>query len=327
MGEYIVDKVFNEVKKLIMEQINDKSTNTNDLFSKVYASTNENIAGYMSSLNFYGKNSALCVMASGDHVFNAAFYGLKNIDTFDINPLTEYYALGIKRSAILAFKYKEYISFMNKLFDKKTSLNELNDLIHLIEPYMDAKFRIFFRNLIDYYNVVQKENNFSVNLFYLLLLDINKIEGYMNNSYLKSEDNYNQLKNALGNVNIVFKKCDCLDLPVSFNDSYDFIFLSNIADYFYLKYGYHWNYSHLLEIEKLFNSLLSDQGVLALNYIYNYFYVNCGKYKENIINLSNIRKNDLSGESIIKFPQVYNNRLENERESGLLIINKEKIIK
>ena len=72
-------------------------------YQKVYCCTNENINGYMNKFNFDNKENALTVMASGDHVFNLACNDILYIDTFDTNILTEYYVLGIKRSAILAF--------------------------------------------------------------------------------------------------------------------------------------------------------------------------------------------------------------------------------
>ena len=160
--------------------------NTYNKYQKIPASTNENIDGYMSKLDFNNKDNTLSVMASGDHVFNAALYGIKNIDTFDINKLTEYYALGIKRSAILKFDYHNYIDFMNKLFNKSTSLAELNDLINLVFPYMNSNYKKYWKSIIDYYSTFKCD---SVNLFWLLLVDITKIEGYMTNSYLDNEFN------------------------------------------------------------------------------------------------------------------------------------------
>ena len=69
----------------------------------------------MQQLDFKDKKKALSVLASGDHVFNLIYYGILNIDTFDTNRLTEYYALGLKRAALLAFTYEEYLLFNQKL--------------------------------------------------------------------------------------------------------------------------------------------------------------------------------------------------------------------
>ena len=108
----------NETKNIVKKQIDEQKVTMFGIpfseYQKVYASTNENIYGYMSKLDFNGKNNALSVMASGDHAFNAALYGIKEIDTFDTNKLTIYYSLGIKRSAILKYNYKDYLSFLKK---------------------------------------------------------------------------------------------------------------------------------------------------------------------------------------------------------------------
>ena len=96
-------------------------------WQKVYKETNENINGYMQQLDFKDKKKALSVLASGDHVFNLIYYDILNIDTFDTNRLTEYYALGLKRAALLAFTYEEYLLFNEKLTDSSISLEELNN--------------------------------------------------------------------------------------------------------------------------------------------------------------------------------------------------------
>ena len=318
-----MNQIINESKYFIQNQIKYKQNPlllSYNKIGKVYAFTNENIYGYMSKLDFSNKENALCVMASGDHPLNLAMYGINNIDTFDINALTEYYALGIKRSAILAFDYLDYVTFMNKLLDKNLSLNELNDLVNLITPYMEQKYITYWKSLIDYYNILQKEYNISINLLHLLLLDINKLDGYMVNSYLKTENNYNQLKNNINKTNITFQQCDFNNLTNKFNNKYDFIILSNILDYLYKSLGPNWNYNQLLEIENTLNPLLKQDGIIALNYIYNYFNAALCKYKKIIINFSNITNNDLTNELLITFQNVFVNKIIHNSEAALLLV-------
>ena len=68
--------------------------------------------------------------------------------------------------------------------------------------------------------------------------------------------------------------------------------------------------------------ILDEQGILALEYIYNYFYARIDKYTENIINLFNIKEDDLKFEEIISFPQVYKNSILCDRVSGLILVKK-----
>ncbi len=320
-----MNQIINESKSFIQEQINTKQNPlllSYNKISKVYAFTNENIYGYMSKLDFANKGNALSVMASGDHPFNLALYGINNIDTFDINALTEYYALGIKRSAILAFDYLNYIAFMNKLLDKFLSLNELNDLINQITPYMETKHRIYWKSLIDYYHILQKESNISTNLFHLFLLDPNKIDGYMVNTYLKSEKNYNKLRNIIGKTNINFEQCDFNNITNTFNNQYDFIILSNILDYLYINLGSGWKYDKLKHLEDSLTPLLKENGIIALDYIYNYFNALECEYKKNIINFSDITHNDLTTEKIITFQNVFVNKIIHNSEAAILIKHK-----
>ena len=316
-----MNQIIDETKSFLKKQINNnKSLLSYKKISKVYAFTNENIYGYMTQLDFKNKENALCVMASGDHPFNLSLYGIKTIDTFDINALTEYYALGIKRSAILAFDYLNYVTFMNKLLDKSLSLNDFNDLINLITPYMEKKHIVFWKSLIDYYRILQKESNTKTNLLHLLLLDANKLDGYMVNSYLKTENNYNTLRNNLGKANINFKQCEFNNIENTFKDKYDFIILSNILDYLHLSLGQGWDYSQLLEIEKKLTNLLKQDGIVALNYIFNYFNAAKCEYKKNIINFSNITHNDLTTEKIITFQNVFINKIIHNSEAALLLV-------
>ena len=306
-----------KTKELINSLLENKQYDTN--YEPVYINTNENIDGYMSKLNFSNKNNCLSVLSGGDHIFNASLYGIKNIDTFDINKLTEYFTLGLKRSAIITFNYNEFINFINKLTNPFTTLTEIFDLINLIIPNMDNKYRIFFKEIMDY---LYKLSNNNQNLFYIFIKDSYKLEGYMVNTYLKNEENYNLLKNNLSKTNITFKNCDLTLLTNYFNKQYDFIFLSNILDYFFYKYGNNWNYQKLQELEKYLTPLLNNDGILALHYIYNYYYKFGNRYKDILINSSCIRSFNLTNENIITFEHVYKNQLEKNIDAGLMYIKK-----
>ena len=303
-----LDTVLDKTKLIIKNQVeSNKIYNFGkpfDRVQKVYYATNENIAGYMSLFNMKNRD-VLTVMASGDHPFNACFYGSNNIDTFDTNILTRYYAIGIKRSAILTFNYHEYLEFYKKVISCNISLEELNSLVSKLYSYMDTIDKIFWKNIVDYNNKLQKNNINPINLFRMLLINITSIdEEIKKNSYLFNENNYNILRNRLGRINLSFYNIDCLDLPNKLKKKYDLIFLSNIADYFYKNFNYYWKYDSLRRVTDSFEKILNDNGILFINYLYNFYSTISKKYHSTLANASSLKLSDLTYEQCITFDSL-----------------------
>ncbi|MCM1052830.1 MAG: DUF3419 family protein [Ruminococcus sp.] len=291
-------------------------------YEKVYAGTNENINGYMSKLDFEGKNSALTVMAGGDFALNAILNGILSVDTFDLNRLTKYFVLGIKRSAILTFDYKEYLAFMTKLFSSTTSIDDLSDMINSLMPNMDYIYSLYWQSIISYNYNIQKRKLKKLNLFEMLLTNIQgTLKSIYKNTYLISEENYNKLRMALGKVNITFRNVDILNVPdVYQSGQYDFVFLSNIADYLYKYFGSNWSYRNLEKFKSKFKDLLAPNGTLALAYL-----ISCykkGEFTDNLILNSSIKKEDLTTEEILLFPHLVNNRPAEDIKDGMILERK-----
>ncbi len=244
-------------------------------FQKFYLLTNENISGYMKFINFKNKENALTVLSSGDHLFNLIHNDIINVDTFDINELTEYYAFGLKIAAILKYNYKEYENFMDDIalgyFDNKKSLEKLSQLLYDLLPYMDEKYRKYWEEIIDYNYIAQRGIRNPINLISMLAYPSENYDKYkLNNNYLLSEDDYNIFKNNLLKSNITFKNADVVDLVDNFSNKYDFIFLSNILDYIYTTYGKDWSYHKLYMLIDELKKLLKDNSLLTLSYVFNY---------------------------------------------------------
>lgn len=317
----------NETKNIVKKQIDEQKVTMFGIpfseYQKVYASTNENIYGYMSKLDFNGKNNALSVMASGDHAFNAALYGIKEIDTFDTNKLTIYYSLGIKRSAILKYNYKDYLSFLKKILDEKTSLEELTEIIKSLFPYMELKFKQYWKEVLEYNYLLQKDSKNQFNLFHMLLINIyGAVNDLINNAYLRNEENYNILKNNLSKVNFTFQNTECLELPNKNNKQYDFIFLSNISDYFYKTFDYSWKYDKLLKVEDDFKKIQKENGILVLAYLYKMYYLNTDFYITHPIRNSRVKISDLKYGQLITFPSVMDNRECKSIRDGVILSKK-----
>lgn len=286
-------------------------------YQRGYKDTNENIDGYMRLLNFEGKTNALTVLASGDHVFNLLYYGILNIDTFDTNKLTEYYAFGIKKSAILAFNYKQYLQFMRRMIDPALTLEELSYWMKQLFPYMEERERIFWTQIIEYNNQLQKNQLKILNLFRMLLINFQEESLVIaKNSYLKNERNYHQTKENLKKATITFQNTNCLDLKEKNTSQYDFLFLSNIADYLSHFYGNGWGYEYLQELEKSLESLINKDGVMALAYLIKY--KSLGKNKTYPILCSQIRKEDLTDEEVLLFPHIEKKLLKTAQD-GLIL--------
>ena len=290
-----------------------------DTVQKVYATTNENLKGCMEKLNFKWKNSILTVMASGDQAFNTIFYGVKNIDTFDTNLLTEYYALGIKKSAILTFNYREYLEFYRKLLSENTSFEELSSLMNKIYNNMEGKYKKYWKDILEYNYKIQKGSKNKINLFRMLLINITTIEDYQKkNNYLTNELCYNKFKNNLKNAYITFKRCECQNLPDEFKKQYDYIFLSNIPDYFYERqdYGINWDENKLTNFRNRFNRLLKKNGTLAFAYAYLFYSEISKKYHTHPIANSNVTKDDFDDYI------MFDNPKSRTVKDGLLLLRK-----
>lgn len=287
-------------------------------YQKVYLSTNENIKDYIEIIDTNNSFNALSVLGSGDHVFNLICKRIINIDTFDINKLTEFYVFGLRYACILKYNYKEYLKILNIISSETSSLEEITTVVNDLLPYMDNKYRKYWSIINEFNYKIQKENNTNLNLFNLLTLNTRNIKYVIfRNNYLLNEESYNKLRNNILKSNVTFKNKDIMDIPNSFNDNYDLILLSNIFDYMYKKFGLGFKYNDAKNfIDKLKNMLI-DNGLLFLNYIFNY---SSDKTIRNyIINSSNITLSDLPNSEVIK---IDSDMGMNQIKDGVLILKK-----
>lgn len=270
---------------------------------KVYKETNENIAGYMQKLDFKNKQKALSVLASGDHILNLIYYGILNIDAFDTNRLTEYYSLGLKRGALLAFTYEEYLLFNQKLTDPSTSIEELNSMISLCYPYMEEKYRKFWQEIMEYNYQSQKNNKEKLNVFLMLLMNIaSNYQITHNNAYLKDKESYELMRKNLWKAHITFECRNALNLGEK-KGKYDLIFLSNIPDYFASSFGYYWDYSKLQNYEDSLKNIVNENASIALAYLIKFYSIPSNTFKSHPILTSGISIKDLKTEEVLMFPR------------------------
>ena len=243
-----------------------------DTFCPVYAWTNENVNSALDFGDAYGRQKALSILASGDQVFSMLDYKIDDIDTFDINALTEYYALGLKRAMILKYDYYTYMNMMEKIFSTATSNEELYEIIKGLFPFMEKRHSFFWQSLIDYDAFLRsKKIGFEQNNLVITLTHANKSVHYLTDGvlYLSSEYYYNLAREGLAKANITFKTADAQEIDKHYTGPYDFIYLSNVLDFFD-SFGKNWDYDKLREYEERVKKLASKDASIVLKYALNY---------------------------------------------------------
>lgn len=200
-------------------------------YSKCYPFTNEKLKDLLELIEKTYIKNALCVLSSGDHAFNLIYHGINNIDTFDCNKVTEYYALGFKKTAIECLTYQQFLDFFFK-----GSLESQNIEKYIISC-MSGKYKNFWQGYQDYVEYLMS-NPQGASIFEKYFLDSGKanifrllayIEESMqtNNNYLASEQDYRQLQKNLLNAQINFNYMNIKSIYRQ-KEKYDLIMLSNV---------------------------------------------------------------------------------------------------
>ena len=217
-----------EVKRVILNalQANDRSRNN----LAVYAFTNENIKAYLEGIT--GKN-VLSICSSGDQYLNLIGNNFEDIDLIDINPLTEYYTLGIKQALILGFSYEEYIKVITLLFKRNMDKQLEKEVLTYLLNFMTPKYQLFWKEVFNYYFKLQEKYQREISLLQILTqdyyFDLDEIKFF--NHYLESKESYEKTKNNLLKVNSNFILGNILNYES--RKKYDLIICSNILEYFY----------------------------------------------------------------------------------------------
>jgi len=300
-------KTIFQAKRIIKQQVRSNMIDIPNSFSnyqKGYLFTNENINGYLNIANIKEHSSALTVTSSGDHAFNLVGQGILDIDTFDINYLSEYIALGLKRAMILKYNYYEFLAITLK-FMNNISLEELTDIINDLLPYMERKHRIFWTKILNYNYKLQKRSKNPLNLILLLCCGIpSPMIHIYNNAYLLDEYCYQQLRRNLGNANITFTQTDAIMLPEVFKGKeYDLILLSNILDYFSQHWDEEWSYNRLEEYLASLEGVAKEEAIIFIKYIFDYKIR--GIEATKCFRGSNVSRSDITDEFTIIFDNVY----------------------
>ena len=268
-----VTRAIKEVKKIIDINMfgakNYNSTNLFDGYQRAYFQTNENIDGYLNLVDISNSENALCVAGSGDQAFSLISKGINNIQLFDINKLTEYIIIGLKKAIILKYNYSDYFNILGKLVNYKSGFKEIYNVIYELIPYMEEKYQNFWLEIINYYKMIQLEEKTDYNLIPMLCLT--NIEQIIknNSSYLNTSKDYEKLKANLKDALINFRYVNALNLKNEYKDNkFDLILLSNILDYFHMYWDSNWPISYLDKYVNDLSSIMKDNGIIYLHYAF-----------------------------------------------------------
>lgn len=238
-----------------------------DKYDKVYIFTTENLE-YLDKLK--GKK-VLTVTGSFDQTLNLVYEGSKEIDNYDVNILTAFYA-GLKYASMCALEYEEYLNF----FTGKESFKK--ETYKKIRPYLSKVHQEYYDFI---YKIFKGEENkiVSSKLFYL---ETSKVQAINSNPYLKTKQAYDKTKQRLKDVKINFLEKNLLNLDEE--KKYDLILTSNIEAYLVDDYESELTKEEYVEfIKNKLSKLLEPNGTIQVSYQYY--------YKERISNYGGILKN------------------------------------
>ncbi len=269
---------------------------------KVYINSNEDLQMLLKTINVKEGTSAFSILAGGDMPFSLVGQGIYQIATGDLNNLTPYMALGLKKAMLGKYNYQEYLQTLAKLYDSNISLETLTKIIEDLMVLMEADYQEFWQAIVKYNYDLQAYKVKPINLMYLL--------GRLRNSntsldfihlipYLNDEVSYEKLQNNLAKAEITFINLDVLNDYQRIKGKYDLIYLSNILDYAYVTWGNNWDYAKLKEYINNIMAHLNGNGLLLLHYIFSkHLLMN----STELFDESAVTLNDLKLEEVIAWP-------------------------
>lgn len=193
-----------------------------------YRFTNEPFVNFVNRVNVSANIDVLTVLASGDQAFNFIQSGANHIDTFDINRLTEYFALGFKKTAIQVLNYENFLKLFNYNSLKPQNTPDLELEKSIIESCPE-EYKWFWQE----FTHILKDNNLNPSVFEISEgFHSNIVKKHRCNNYMNNEENYKLLQKRLLETTITFQPLDLADVSKAIKQKYDYVFISNILDAF-----------------------------------------------------------------------------------------------
>lgn len=235
-------------------------------YSPIYIAATSNVKGTMGLYQNY--ESVLAVGSTGAYGFEAALNNAKKVDLFDINELQRLF-FEYMYTAIIYLDYETFIKHFT--IKKATSILTRNDLKDLLSEELYSKLYYFLPSDVeDVFTLLYSyKDNASLLLSSLFrtehLIDLNYLK--KNISFYNEEQYYKLQKILLEDRCIIdYRTASLTDLPKEFNDKYDLIILDNILQYYKDIISLETPYAVNMFIQKKLSKLLTEEGVIQVNY-------------------------------------------------------------
>lgn len=276
---------------------------------RVYAFTNENISGVLKNIDLED-SSILTISSSGDQFFNMALSGIKRVTLVDKNPFSEAYVLGFRYAMILAYSYDEYLWVLDYLYKKNIDLTSEKKIFRDLYSFMPNYYRKIWQEIFLYYEKLKSLHPNIPNLITILTQDsyFNLDELKFNNDYLKSEEQFNILKQKINQIYVKFICGDFFNL--SLTEQYDFIFCSNIIEHMNLQNK---SLGDVKAMYQIIKEHLNSKGIIFATYMYRM------KGLDGVCNYP-IAGTDIPGRVLVKENILYIDNYQFPREKDAVLI-------
>lgn len=242
------------------------SDETNYTLGKAFAISNEALGDFFHGINLRGKK-VLTVGSSGDQLINAILCGSKDVTLIDGNvyarPFVEYKLAMIK---VFDFDTFDDLFIKQEAFEWQTYAK----ISHLLSPQVQQ----FWDSLMLDQNFEPVWGDFGAKTVKENMLIVDHRDRH--SGFYKDKKVYDTLQKLLnsGDVKIEYITADFADFPKILNQKYDFVYLSNIYDYFD---GEEKKSLFSKTVEQLYAKNLKNGGNLVVNYEFNEKSENCPK--------------------------------------------------
>lgn len=259
--EYLNNLDYNMAgEKLLIPEFYDDDDNytTNHAF----AISNENLPEFFKKLNLKNKK-VLTVGSSGDQALNAILRGCTDVTIIDANIFTQYF-VEYKLAVIKTFDFTTFgeLFITSDFFNWQTYAK----ISHLLSP----KVKHFYDELMLLQDTSDSYGAFSAKAIKEKMLYVDHRDRH--SLFYKNEKCYLKLQSLLNsqNIKINYINAELLNFPYVLKEKYDFIYLSNIYDYFK---GIDKQISFERAINNIYTNNLNKKGKIVLNYDF------CTKHK------------------------------------------------